>query len=195
MKRLDHPEVRRAQRRELWAELVAAGIVFAAMLVMASAMQSCAGHASAQLDEDDALILARLTVHESGWDSPADAVLIHQVLLGIVERDGVSYARAAELAAPRLARCAVARRWVCGLDAGAARPASWPLASWERHRPRWLAMLEHARAVVAGEVESPCVDAPRTWGSREDVLRGIRRGREWVDAQCRGTANVGGRWR
>ena len=109
MTRLDHPEVRRAQRRELWAELVAAGIVFAAMLVMASAMQSCAGHASAQLDEDDALILARLTVHEAGWDSPADAVLIHQVLLGIVERDGVSYARAAELAAPRLARCAVCR--------------------------------------------------------------------------------------
>lgn len=143
----------------------------------------------------DAELLARITVHEAGFDSPADSMLVHEVLLGIVERSGVSYARAAELASPRLARCAVRRRWVCGLDARARRPDHWPMASWAAHRPRWLAALAHAQRVIAGEVPSPCRERPRVWGSRSDVARGRARGGTWIDAGCEGTRNVGGAWR
>lgn len=191
--RLDHPEVIRAERRALALDWLA-GLVIAAVLVAVGAIGlGCERLASAQR-EPDHVVLARLTVHEAGWASPADASLIHDVLSGIVERDGVSYARAAELAAPRLARCAVRRRWVCGLAEDGRRPAGWRGASWDAHRPRWLAILEHARRVVAGEVESPCAEPPRVWGSREDVRRGRARGARWVDARCAGTANVGGRW-
>lgn len=143
----------------------------------------------------DAELLARITVHEAGFDSPADTMLVHEVLSGIVERSGVSYARAAELASPRLARCAVRRRWVCGLDARARRPEHWPMASWAAHRPRWLAALEHAQRVIDGEVPSPCRERPRVWGSRADVARGRARGGTWIDAGCEGTRNVGGAWR
>lgn len=145
--------------------------------------------------EADAVTLARLAVHESGWDSPADVALVHAVLAGIVERDGVSYQRAAELAAPRLARCEVSRRWVCGLNGDASRPAHWRGASWSRYRERWLSMIDTAQRVIAGEVPSTCARPPRVWGSRADVLRGIRRGRRWIDAECIGAMNHGGTWR
>lgn len=192
-RRIDHADVERAAWREFLVEMTAAGIVILGLLVSAVALRGCVGEAEAQR-EPDHVVLARLTVHEAGWDSPADASLIHDVLAGIVERDGVSYARAAELASPRLARCAVRRRWVCGLAEDGRRPAGWRGASWDAHRPRWMALLEHARRVVAGEVESPCAEPPRVWGAPWFVRDRVARGSRWVDARCTGTANVGGRW-
>lgn len=197
--KLNHPDVEKAEKRELYLELLSALLIFIFMLVCTVFMQQCSNSAAAQDDSpvasDDAVTLARLCVHEAGWDSPADCALIHAVLMGIVERDGVTYEQAAELAAPRLARCMVSRRWVCGLDEDAARPAYWPLASWETHRPQWLDILDHAQRVISGEVESPCSSTPRVWGSAADVARGRGRGFTWVDAGCRGTRNLGGRWR
>jgi hypothetical protein len=149
------------------------------------------GHASAQ---PDALTLARLAVHESGWDSPADVALIHEVLTGIVERDHVSYRTAARLAAPRFARCAVRRRWACGLREDGRAPPHWHGARWERYRDRWTTILEVARTLLAGGTVAPaCRERPRVWGSRADVARGRARGRRWVDAGCR-ARNLGGRW-
>lgn len=198
MSKLDHPEVKKANRRELYTELAAAGLMFLYIIICTVMMQECS-NASAQVDEpfesNDAVTLARLCVHEAGWESPADCVLIHNVLVGISERDDVSYRRAAELAAPRLARCAVSRRWVCGLDEDAVRPAHWPLASWETYRTHWLEILDHARNVIAGTVPSPCHHRPRVWGSAADVVRGRELGHTWVDAGCRGTRNLGGSWR
>lgn len=182
-------EVHRERRRRLL------NLAVLAFIGMWLGLFALLGVLSGQHRPTDAELLARITVHEAGFDSPADAVLIHEVLTSIVERTGVSYARAAELASPRLARCEVRRRWVCGLTSSARRPAHWPLASWPAHRPRWLAVLEHARLVVAGEAASPCRERPRVWGSREDVLRGRARGRTWIDAGCVGTRNVGGAWR
>lgn len=57
MTRVDLPEVRRAQRRELVSELVAAGIVIAGMLVAASALRGC-GVALAQVGEDTEVTIA-----------------------------------------------------------------------------------------------------------------------------------------
>lgn len=142
----------------------------------------------------NALLLARLTAHEAGLDSPADAGLIHDVLTGIVERDGVSYSRAVELASPRWSRCAVRRSWTCHLRADGGRPRGWPAASWEVHRPRWLELLAWCERVVRGEVPSVCAGRVRSWGSRADVMRGEARGSRWVDARCEGTRNVGGSW-
>lgn len=140
----------------------------------------------------DALLLARLCVHESGFSSPPDCGLIHDVLTGIVERDGVSYSRAVELASPRWSRCAVSRTWTCHLRADGERPAGWVRASWEAHRGRWLALLAHCERVVAGEVPSPCGVPARVWGSRADVRRAEARGARWVDANCVGARNRGG---
>ncbi len=143
---------------------------------------------------DEALALARLTVHEAGWDSPADVGLIHGVLRGIQERDRVSFRRAVELASPPWARGATAPRWALALRADGEQPRWWAAASWPAHRDRWLALLEHARRVVGGEIPGPCREPPRVWGSPEDVARGLERGRRWIDAGCEGTRNLGGRW-
>jgi hypothetical protein len=163
------------------------------LLVLAACSSLAFGQAAPS--DDDALRLACLTVHEAGVDALADASLIHAVVSGIAERDRVSYRRAMALAAPRWARCEVRRTWTCGLMPDGSRPAGWPMANWERSRPRWLALLEHARAVVRGEVPLPCAEPPRVWGSVEDRARGERRGHRWRDAGCVGTRNVGGSWR
>jgi hypothetical protein len=157
------------------------------MLVTAAAARSQARPAPEAL-------LARLTAHEAGLESPADAVLIDEVLRGIVERDGVSYSRAVELASPRWSRCAVRRVWTCHLRADGERPRGWTAASWDVHRPRWLELLAWCERVVRGEVPSVCVEPARVWGSRADVLRGQRRGSTWRDAGCVGAANRGGAW-
>ena len=140
--------------------------------------------ASASAQAHEALLLARLTAHEAGLDSPADAVLI----------DEVSYSRAVELASPRWSRCAVRRAWTRHLRADGERPRGWPAASWEVHRPRWLELLAFCERVVRGEVPSVCAGRVRSWGSRADVLRGEARGSRWVDARCVGTRNLGGSW-
>jgi hypothetical protein len=161
------------------------------MHMIAAVLWLAVGHASAQ---PDALTLARLAVHESGWDSPADVALIHEVLTGIVERDHVSYRTAARLAAPRFARCAVRRRWACGLREDGRAPEHWRGARWERYRDRWLLILELARAALRGmALPYTCRVRPRTWGSVADVARGTRRGHVWIDAGCR-ARNLGGRW-
>lgn len=148
----------------------------------------------AQSQDDPGLLLARTCVHEAGFDSPADCQLVHAVLSGIVERDGVSYRQAWRLASPRLARCDVRRSWVCRLRADGERPAGFP-ARWSRYRDRWMAVLEVSRRLIAGEqVAAVCAERPRVWGSRSDVARGRARGRRWVDAGCVGARNLGGRW-
>lgn len=168
---------------------------FSVACALVFAMLATISHGQPPASDDDALRLARLTAHEAGLGSPADAGLIHAVLRGIVERDGVSYRRAIALAAPRWARCEVSRRWTCELMPDGSRPASWRAASWPAHRDRWLALLEHARRVVAGDVPSPCAEVPRVWGSVHDRERGERRGHRWHDARCEGTRNIGGAWR
>jgi hypothetical protein len=44
VRRLDHPEVTRAKQRETAAELIAAGIIVLASLVVATMVQDCAGN-------------------------------------------------------------------------------------------------------------------------------------------------------
>lgn len=158
----------------------------------------------------DHLILARLTVHEAGWEAEADMRGIHAVLRRIAARDSISFARAACLHSGRALRGETSRAWVAGLDEDGARPVRWPSAATrcrdgvcrvEEHAPwvafvdRWRRTLELAAHVVAHADATFTDCAPLTWGSRMDVRRGEERGRarfETVD--CGETRNVYGRW-
>jgi len=158
------------------------------------------GPAAAQPDE---VLLARVCWSEAGvWHRETgdylrthDCAAIAAVLQGLAQRERVSFRRAAELASPRLAAGSVSRRWLADLHADGRRPEGFPLPWDGRWRARWLALVELASGILRGEVPHACVEAPRTWGSRADVLRGLRRGRaRWVEVDCGETANRFGRW-
>lgn len=62
-------------------------------------------------------------------------------------------------------------------------------------RPLWLATLDEARAIIRGDIGSPCVERPSRWGSITDITRGRRRGGRWVRVDCGETVNRFGHWR
>ncbi len=191
--RLDHPEVRRARRRELWAELVAAGIVITAMLVGASALRGC-GTAIAQVDDDAAVMLARTCVSERGWAVDShDCAAIAEVVRGRIERTGESWVEALGELSPRLHGDApITRPWLRGLI-DERRPDGWRLARWDSHRDAWLATLEEARELIAQE-RRVCSSPPVSWGSSDDVRRRARRGARWHEVDCGPTLNRFGWW-
>lgn len=140
--------------------------------------------------DDDAVILARICVSEAGWSDTDDCAAIHAVIAGIAEREGMSWRAAARAASPRLAACAVSRRWLCGLAENGDQPAHWPAAvSWSRYRDDWLSMVARARQIMHGEHAHRCVEAPRTWGSVEDFARARREGRRMRVIDCGDTRN------
>lgn len=140
--------------------------------------------------EDDALVLARLAIHEATWRGEAEVGPIHETIAGIAERRGTSWRRAACAHSPRLTAGTVRRRWVTELDAEGTRPTHWPRgASWERWRPVWLAVLLRARMAVAGALAPQCERTPETWGSNEDIRRAARSGRVVIVIPCGTTAN------
>jgi hypothetical protein len=143
------------------------------MLVTAAAARSQARHAP------EALLLARLTVHEAGLDSPADAVLIDEVLRGIVERDGVSYSRAVELASPRWSRCAVRRsceRTVSG-PAGGRRRAGMCIARGGSSCSRGVSAWCAVRCRACARSRRGCGGAePMCCAGRDAARRGVMLG-------------------
>lgn len=144
---------------------------------------------------DAALELARLCAHEAGWDGAADCRAIGAVVVGLAERNAWTPARAVRALAPRLARCAVSRRWACALDARGREPRGWPAGlAWSSVRARWLNLLQVARAALAAGPVGPCVEAPRTWGSASDWRRALALGRRLRPVDCGPTANQFGAW-
>lgn len=148
--------------------------------------------AAAQPRAVDVLELARTCVSEAGWEPGADCAALGQTLRGLAERHGVSVAQAARIASPRLARCSVSRRWLCGLRADARQPAAWPAAlSWSAYRRRWLHVLDLARVALADEL-APCAEVPRVWGSADDWRRARAEGRRLRPVVCGATRNTFG---
>lgn len=160
--------------------------------------RSCTAEAQHEPDE---LLLARSCVSERGWRTETDdCAAIAEVVRARMERRGETFATAIRALAPRLHGGTIDDRlWLLDLDEDAHRPRGLG-ATWDRERTgglssrrdAWLATLAEARAILAGEVPSPCVERPEHWGSRADVARRRARGFRWRTVDCGETANLYG---
>jgi hypothetical protein len=139
---------------------------FTCVLFLLLAVSRCGSVARA----DDAVDLARLSVHEAGWDSLADCDGIAAVLINGGVRTGMTPTAFARVYSPRFAAQTTPRAWVWRLD----RRAHDPLLhiSWATYRPRWLALIERAGAALA----APPVCAATDWSSPAHMRRRIRDG-------------------
>lgn len=135
---------------------------------------------------DDAVILARVAVAESGWSSPRDRAAIWHVIQRRAELVGWSLGGMAKAYSSPLKR----GHWATGADASGRRPMGFPVAlSWAAHRDRWRAILEEARAFLRGQVPDPCAGRALHWGDRlGDRLRAERMG--WAPVNCGPTRNL-----
>lgn len=169
------------------------GCFFAASLVLAG----CIGVASAQRD-DAGLLLARTCVSERSWAVETDdCSAIYAVALRRVEVRGGTLGSALRALSPTLHGEGELRRpWLRHLERDGRRPRGWRAASWERHRPLWLATLAEADALVAGERTHRCAELPSAWGSRADVRLALSRdpSLRWIDVDCGDTRNRVGRY-
>lgn len=174
----------------------------ALVLVVALGAIAAAGRAqdAAAGPEDGAVIaLARTCVSERGWRVGSDdCAAIGAVARRTARVRGVTLGAALRALSPRLHGdgCLVSRAWLCRLELDGRRPAGLG-APWERpragglpsRRDAWLATVEAARAIVAGEAPSPCSAEPHAWGSDADVRRRRAAGWTWTDVDCGETAN------
>jgi hypothetical protein len=115
----------------------------------------------ARVARGDDVTLAATCVGESGMSRDACAAEIG-VLARTAARRGISVG--AQAHAYSAIWRTESRPWLLELNARGTRPPSWPRASWTRYRGEWVAMLEHVRAVLAGEVEDPCPAAAHFGG-------------------------------
>lgn len=157
-----------------------------AALVTALALVLCAPVSANQ--EADALVLARVCVHEAGWTSIADCAAIHEVLRNGAERTHMSFASYAHAYSGRALAGRTTRPWVIELHASGAAPHGITSGQWHARRADWLALLEHARSIVAGDEASGCAEPVHDWGSpTHDRERARRLGLVPVD--CGDTRN------
>ena len=184
--------VARSQRtgitRAAWATVLA--------LLLGSVLAVVTARAAAQ---SDALMLARTCVSERGWRTETtDCRAIGEVVRSRMERHSETWRQAMRALSPRLHGGTVATRlWRLELDESDARPRHLGRARWEGMRlDAWRATLAEARAIIAGEVASPCASRPMAWGSPEDLRRRERlSGRRWVPVDCGESVNRFGGWR
>jgi len=131
------------------------------------------------------LALAQLCASEAGLRTDVgDCPAIYHVIRRRSERSGLSWIAMARRYSTRVydAERTGSRRYLPHLRLDGRRPRHWPEGhSWARYRPRWLALVDHSRAVVAGEVEDPCPGALH-WGGRMDDHRAVRAG--WSRVEC-----------
>lgn len=162
---------------------------------MILALWAAVSIASAQ--ESDALLLSRIAVSESGWNSPDDHAAIYAVIEVRRHRFSRAYDRQytfadmARLYSPRATGVTpVAGRfaWVATLSEDGDEPAGWNLeAPWERYRARWLRVLERSRMLIDGREEHRCRGTPIAWGAPSIHDRAIRLG--LVQISCGVTRN------
>lgn len=156
--------------------------VFAALLILLASAR-CGSSAHAQ-QHDDALDLARLCVHESGWNHPAEAAAIYAVAVDGSSRTGMTWPRWLRVHSRRFATHRVARSWVYALDRSGRDPHAG--IAWTEHRERWLTILAAADAAIG----APPVCVARTWGSADDARRVARLGLALVPVACGSTRNI-----
>lgn len=147
---------------------------------------------------DHGLDLARAVVHEAGFDATPDEV---------AAMHAVAVARCAgsmRCQMPRFFAGRTTRAWAQWLRRDATRPWGWPEfvtrqgrrdpsrvrlvahAPWSHYRDRWLALLEVADRVVAGELAASC--SPEAWGGAVDRARARRL--RLVEIDCGETRNA-----
>jgi hypothetical protein len=154
--------------------------------------------AEAQRREPEHLLLARLCVHEAGWESVADCAAIWEVLELGAERNAISVRSFAYAYSGLALRGQTSKPWAAELDERGSTPPSWPAwgtrrgrtvrhAPFAAYRERWLLLLEACRAIVAGQVPSACEEPPHDWGGAVDDARAARLG--LVRLHCGETRN------
>ena len=134
---------------------------------------------------------------EGGWSVPDHIAILAALhrrarVLGVPV---VEHARAYCEAIKQRGTLTRRQRWVLALPPAPAltAPPGWPdNASWARHRPLWLAVLERASRAP---VKPDCALPPEKWAARDiasdlaSIDAHLASG-EWVDAGCRGTRNL-----
>ena len=160
----------------------------------ASSAASQRGDGRACPDAPQALILARLTWHEAGVDSLADASAIYESLTGLAQVRGETWEEAACAYSGRALRGETRRSWISRLDGVEIAPDGWPgRLSWGRQGPLFGRLLEHADRIVAGDVARACEALPTDWGDPDldshRIARGLARG-YWRRLSCPHARNV-----
>lgn len=177
-----------------------------------------------ELTDSPALALARICRHEAGfpprrgrgarawWDHGDDCPAIYAVIERV--RASIARHRGTPVTVPEAvyeySRGRVFDRTrtdpacdVAWLDEAGNQPSCWRAGvAWSARREAWLAILEHARAVLAGQVQHRCASPPLHWGCGRfpagheragqwrcrDHERAARAG--WVELACGRTDNV-----
>lgn len=169
-----------------------------------------AAHAQCPRHLGEPVILARITWSEAGIDAdPREAAALAAVLRDRARVIGTDFAGAACAYSSRVfdPQRTDRRRWLAHLDARGAEPDGWtePYTTcstrtdlctvherppWRAFRARWLALVEVARRVLAGEVEHGCEEDPGWWGAPygEDMERARRMGLRRLE--CDGVRNA-----
>lgn len=139
---------------------------------------------------DDALVLARICVSESGfprWDATADEGVgawqfsddcrsIAEVIRWGAERRGLSFSVYARAYARGVfnEQSTRSRAYVGDLEPDGSTPRRWPGGNhphWSRYRQSWLAMYQHAQWLVTEGLPTSCSETPTDWGGRVDRAR------------------------
>jgi hypothetical protein len=144
---------------------------------------ACAVMARCDARADDGLELARLSVHEAGFDATSEPAAIYATAVSEGARAGMTWPRWLRAHSHRFARHQVSRAWVYRLHRDGRDPRAG--IDWRRYRPRWLAMLAAADAAIT----SPPVCIARTWGSDADAERVRRLRLPLVEVGCGNTRN------
>lgn len=167
-----------------------------AMIVCSIAMHQCGPLPVHAQHEDASVLLARVCVNESGFDSFADCDAIAAISIrNAGGRDLASYLRGRFLRALAPVHARRNRQWIADLSRDGHEPRHWPSnVSWPSIRPRWLALVAHVDGVVSGRIVVSC-DAD-TWGSpvvdAERIARALSRGSHVV--HCGRTKNTYLHW-
>lgn len=136
----------------------------------------------------DALILARVCVHEAGFDSTEDCSAIADVLRRLADRLDTTFWRAALAYSGRVLRGDTRRAWASVLDETGTRPRGWGALDWDGdYRGRWLELLAYCERVMRGEEASDCDEPPDDWGGSVDRARAERLG--LIEIHCGETRN------
>lgn len=176
-------------------------IALALWITMGAAIGFPARHATSQRRPTDVEVLARIAVHETGWEDTGDLEAIYAVLHNGAEREGISFQAFARSYSSRLMAGTVTRSWAAQLTEACTRPPSWPRvttrchgrgedrmcavephAAWSGYVDRCRAVVARARETIAGERTHHCEREPHDWGGRVDRERARRLG--LIEVEC-----------
>lgn len=135
--------------------------------------------------ERDVMALARVCLHEAGWEPGDDCAGIlsalrnRQATLGMRTLASMAHTYSGRVFDKgRTDR----RAWIPWVEDTEAEPKHWPAnVSWPTHREKWAAIVELAGVLIDRPSECPGAHA---WGGRfaADMERPLRLG--WVEVDC-----------